>query len=449
MSTKLEQGFAAEQAGEPERAEALYREALAAGEANAGYYLGEVLIELGRAAEAVPVLAAGSRAAIPTPTWRWATRSGTSSDSEGAEAPLPGGRRRGRDRGRPQPRAVPARPRPASRRPCRCCAESVAAGHTEPQLLAEALADYGAQLQDDDRLDEAEAALREAIDGGAGEAYVYLASVLRPPRRGRGGRRGPAGSRRPRRRVGRAATRQRASPRPIRPRPRPRRSTAVRSSTARSPATTTSASCCGTPSGSTRPSRSSAPRSRRATTSPSRTSTACWPNAGSATATTQPGVRPGHVCAPGRALPCACRARGRRVPLHHPPLRPCAARPRARRPPTAASRSSCRGARREREAAAAVVELRPWIERRLAEAAARAGAASPRAAGPCPTSAPTCCCAPSPAARACTAAATCCSSRRGDAARPRSSAGTGARRAPRSRRGSTGGRGASAAPTRR
>ena len=55
---------------------------------------------------------------------------------------------------------------------------SVAAGHTEPQLLAEALADYGAQLQDDDRLDEAEAALREAIDGGAGEAYVYLASVL-------------------------------------------------------------------------------------------------------------------------------------------------------------------------------------------------------------------------------------------------------------------------------
>src|SRR6476646_8309159 len=85
MSTKLEQGFAAEQAGEPERAEALYREALAAGEANAGYYLGEVLIELGRAAEAVPVLAAVLESGDPDAHLAMGNALWDLEDSEGAE----------------------------------------------------------------------------------------------------------------------------------------------------------------------------------------------------------------------------------------------------------------------------------------------------------------------------------------------------------------------------
>ena len=42
---------------------------------------------------------------------------------------------------------------------------------------------------------------------------------------------------------------------------------------------------------------------------------------------------------------------------------------------------------RDREAAAAVRELRAWIDRRLAEAAARRARASPARRGPCPTSA--------------------------------------------------------------
>jgi tetratricopeptide (TPR) repeat protein len=177
MSTWLEQGFAAERAGEPERAEGLYRQALAAGEPNAGYFLGEVLIELGRAAEAVPVLEvvlesgdADAHLAMGNALWDLEDEAGAERHFRAAAdaGEIAGVHNLGlflHDHDRLE-EAVPLLRR------------SVAAGHTEPRLLAEALADYGAQLQDADRLDEAEAALREAIAGGAGEAYVYLASVL-------------------------------------------------------------------------------------------------------------------------------------------------------------------------------------------------------------------------------------------------------------------------------
>jgi predicted metal-dependent hydrolase len=90
---------------------------------------------------------------------------------------------------------------------------------------------------------------------------------------------------------------------------------------------------------------------------------------------------------------------------------------------------------REREAALAVAELRPWIERRLAEVrAARERLAVP--AGHVPYLGAHLVLRPRPAACAPTAAATRCSSRPTSRAR-RSSAGTGARRAPRSRRAST------------
>jgi tetratricopeptide (TPR) repeat protein len=173
----LEEGHLAEQAGEPERAEGLYRQALEAGEPHAGYYLGELLIELERPQEAVPllqeVLARGDADAhLPLGNALWDL-----GDDDGAErhfrAAADAGELAGmhnlglflHDHDRLE-EAVPL------------LRASVAGGHTEPRLLAEALADYGAQLQDEERLDEAEAALREALAGGAGEAYVYLSSVL-------------------------------------------------------------------------------------------------------------------------------------------------------------------------------------------------------------------------------------------------------------------------------
>ena len=79
---------------------------------------------------------------------------------------------------------------------------------------------------------------------------------------------------------------------------------------------------------------------------------------------------------------------------------------------------------RERDAAAAVRELEPWIRRRLAEAAGRAPPSRP-AAPRCPTSASRSRSWPSPGARACIAAATGCSSRPATRAR-RSSAGSAA-----------------------
>jgi tetratricopeptide (TPR) repeat protein len=173
----LERGLRTEQAGDTEGAEALYRRALEAGEPNAGYFLGEALIELDRPQEAVPLLATAVQAGdddahLPLGNALWDL-----GDLAGAERCFRAAAQLGQVAGihnlglllHDQDRVGEA---------VELLRRSVAAGHTEPGLLADALADLGAQLQDDDRLEEAEAALREALAGGATEAYVYLASVL-------------------------------------------------------------------------------------------------------------------------------------------------------------------------------------------------------------------------------------------------------------------------------
>jgi hypothetical protein len=102
------------------------------------------------------------------------------------------------------------------------------------------------------------------------------------------------------------------------------------------------------------------------------------------------------------------------------------------RRPHARRRGRAAGARPRARGGAAVAELRPWIERRLAEAETPRASASPPAATPCPTSARD--------LRLVARAGRTRAHRRGDdllvpagEPRRRSSAGTGARRARRSR----------------
>ncbi|QEC47144.1 tetratricopeptide repeat protein [Baekduia soli] len=171
----LIRGQHAEQAGDAEAAETLYRRALDGGEPHAGYFLGELLIELGRPEEAITLLEAAAGdgdAHLPLGNARWDL-----DDLDGAEEQF----RLAADLGQPaglHNLGLLLHDRDRVDEAVPLLRESVAAGHTEPRLLAEALADLGAQLQDEDRLDEAEAVLREALEGGATEAYVYLSSVL-------------------------------------------------------------------------------------------------------------------------------------------------------------------------------------------------------------------------------------------------------------------------------
>jgi tetratricopeptide (TPR) repeat protein len=197
------EGWRHQQAGDLAAAERLYREALAEGEPDAGYYLGELLIELDRSAEAVPVLRAAydagdTDALIPLGNALW-----DQGDVEGAEARY----REAADRGELAAGHNLGLLLYDLHRYDEAIAlwrTTVVVGETEHRLLAnaladtgeveeaekwfregaaagdiEALVDLGALLQDEDRLDEAEAILREALTAGATEAYVFLASVLR------------------------------------------------------------------------------------------------------------------------------------------------------------------------------------------------------------------------------------------------------------------------------
>jgi tetratricopeptide (TPR) repeat protein len=199
----LGEGLRAQKAGDHAAAERLMRQAVAEGEPDAGYYLGELLIELDRSKEAVPVLRAAVDegdldALIPLGNALW-----DQGDVAGAEANYREAADRGElaaghnlglllyDLGRLDEAIALWR-------------TTVAIGETEHRLLAnaladagdveaaeelfragaekgdaEALVDLGALLQDESRLDEAETVLREAITAGGLEAYAFLASVLR------------------------------------------------------------------------------------------------------------------------------------------------------------------------------------------------------------------------------------------------------------------------------
>jgi tetratricopeptide (TPR) repeat protein len=199
----LGEGLRAQAEHEYGEAERLMRQALADGEPDSGYYLGELLIELDRSEEAVPILreavdGGDPDALIPLGNALW-----DQGDEQGAETSY----RAAADRGELAAGHNLGLLLYETERIEEAIAlwkTTVAVGETEHRLLANALADVGdvegaedlfrqgaesgdaqslvdlgALLQDEGRLDEAETVLREAIAAGGVEGYAFLASVLR------------------------------------------------------------------------------------------------------------------------------------------------------------------------------------------------------------------------------------------------------------------------------
>jgi tetratricopeptide (TPR) repeat protein len=166
----LGEGLQAQQAHDYEAAERLMRQAVEEGEPDAGYYLGELLIELDRAADAVPVLrdaveTGDMDALIPLGNALW-----DQGDVAGAEANYRAAADRGElaaghnlglllyDLGRLEEAIALWR-------------TTVAIGETEHRLLANALADAG-------DVEGAEALFREGAERGDPEALVDLGALL-------------------------------------------------------------------------------------------------------------------------------------------------------------------------------------------------------------------------------------------------------------------------------
>jgi uncharacterized protein len=197
------EGLRAQAAQEYVEAERLLRQALEDGEPDAGYYLGELLIELERSGEAVPILRAAVEGGDPDALIPLGNALWDQGDLEGAEASY----RSAADRGELAAGHNLGLLLYDTERVEEAIAlwkTTVAVGETEHRLLANALADVGdvegaeelfregaeggdpqslvdlgALLQDEGRLDDAELVLREAISAGGVEGYAFLASVLR------------------------------------------------------------------------------------------------------------------------------------------------------------------------------------------------------------------------------------------------------------------------------